>query len=326
MIELLKVSKNFGGKAAVKKVSFFVKTEEKFVLLGRSGCGKTTTLKMINRLIEPTEGSIRIRGKDILQEKPTDLRKSIGYVIQGVGLFPHYTVRQNIGLVPQLRGWDAKKIRQRCDELLHILGLPEAIAECYPHELSGGQQQRVGVARALAADPPIVLLDEPFGALDPITRGKIQREFKALDTLKQKTLVMVTHDVFEAVTLADTICLMDAGEIQQVGSPKELIFSPVNEYVRNFFDTHRFQLELQVVTLKDIIAAMEEETHSSVPAATEVMNLPEDTPLLQTLEELEKIDHTDLVIEIKTVTNQRTHYLSRDMIFSAFYKVKEKWK
>lgn len=325
MIELVHVSKNFGSKAAVKKVSFFVEKEEKFVLLGRSGCGKTTTLKMINRLIEPTEGTIRIGGKDILYEKPTDLRKGMGYVIQGVGLFPHYTVRQNIGLVPRLLGWDAKMIRQRCDELLHLLGLPENMGDSYPNELSGGQQQRVGVARALAADPPIVLLDEPFGALDPITRGKIQKEFKALDTLKKKTLVMVTHDVFEAVMLADTICLMDAGEIQQIGSPKELVFSPVNEYVRNFFDTHRFQLELQVVTLKDIVAATDMSLTTQTEA-TKVINLPEDTPLLQTLEELEKMNHPDILIEIKSEIKQQIHYLTRDMIFSAFYKVKEKWK
>lgn len=329
MIELSQVSKSFGSKAVVKKVSFIVKKGENFVLLGRSGCGKTTTLKMINRLIEPTEGSIRIGGKDILYEKPADLRKGIGYVIQGIGLFPHYTVEQNIGVVPQLLGWSTKVIRERCYELMHILGLSEEIAGQYPGELSGGQKQRVGVARALAADPPIVLLDEPFGALDPITREKIQKEFKALDTLKQKTLVMVTHDVFEAVTLANTICLMDAGEVQQIGSPKELVFAPANQYVREFFDTQRFQLELQVITLKDIITILKKDASdnpASEAKANEVIHLPEDTSLLQALEELERMNHTDPWIATSAGTNHPTHYLKRDIIFSAFYKVKEMWK
>lgn len=329
MIELRQVSKNFGGKAAVKKVSFTVNKEEKFVLLGRSGCGKTTTLKMINRIIEPSEGNIRIGGKDILHENPADLRKGIGYVIQGVGLFPHYTVEQNIGLVPQLLGWDVKTIRQRCYDLLNILGLSEDIAKAYPRTLSGGQQQRVGVARALAADPSIVLLDEPFGALDPITRGKIQREFIALDTLKHKTLVMVTHDVFEAVTLADTICLMDQGEVQQIGSPKELVFTPVNQYVRDFFDTHRFQLELQVISLKDIINVWSEKKHTNPlkkNEATEVLRLPEETSLLQTLEALETSNDADACVEIQSASVQQPGKVTREELFASFYQLKEQWK
>ncbi len=332
MIELIEVSKNFGSKEVVKNISFFLKRGEKLVLLGTSGCGKTTTLKMINRLVQPSCGIIKVNGKNIMEEKPVELRRQIGYVIQSIGLFPHYTVQQNIGLVPQLLKWEKHKIQQRNEELLNLLSLPTDISNRYPHELSGGQQQRVGIARAIAADPPVVLLDEPFGALDPITRHQIQEEFKKLETLQNKTIVLVTHDVFEAVTLGDKICLMDRGEIQQIGTAKELVFTPKNEFVSRFFDGHRFQLELQVVTLKDILKVATSDQHTGNEKEIEVsgkqLTLPENTSLLQALEALEKVKEANAVIQVRaTNPNSETYnyHLNRQQILSYFYEIKEKW-
>lgn len=253
MIHISNLTKIFNGTTAVQSLSLSVEQGETLVLLGTSGCGKTTTLKMINRLVKPTSGSIAINGADIRSVQPEQLRRSIGYVIQHGGLFPHYTVAQNIATVPRLLGWDEPRIRQRTTALAEQLHLPPSeFLHKYPHELSGGQQQRVGLARALAANPPIVLLDEPFGALDPVTRASIRREFRQLDELRSKTMVLVTHDVAEACQLGNRICLMDKGEIQQIGTPKELLFAPANDFVRMFFSEHRVQLQLSVLTIKDI--------------------------------------------------------------------------
>ncbi len=246
MIEVRALTKRYQRVAAVQEVSFQVAEGETLGLIGTSGCGKTTTLKMLNRLIEPTSGQILIGGQDICQRQPDKLRRSIGYVIQNTGLFPHYTVADNIAVVPRLLKWREKRIAQRTHELLELVGLPAGqFARRYPHELSGGQQQRVGLARALAADPPIVLLDEPFGALDRITRNQIQEEFKRWESLLHKTMVLVSHDIFEAVKLCDRLCLMDGGKIQQLATPRELIFEPRNNFVSDFFQANRFQLELQ---------------------------------------------------------------------------------
>ncbi|MGD2295143.1 MAG: ATP-binding cassette domain-containing protein [Candidatus Aminicenantes bacterium] len=255
MIEVSNLTKEFNGLKAVDNISFSVKKGETFVLLGTSGCGKTTTLKMINRLIEPTSGEMRIEGENTLEQEPTELRKRIGYVIQDIGLFPHYTVEQNVSVVPRLLDWDRDRIRNRTNELLKLVGLspPDDFVKRFPEELSGGQQQRVGLARAFAADPSIVLLDEPFGALDPITRRQIQQEFKKLEVMLAKTMILVTHDIFEAFDLGDRICLMDAGRIQQIGTPKNLIFSPEKEFVQDFFRANRFLLELKVIPLKDLL-------------------------------------------------------------------------
>src|SRR6201997_4147619 len=247
MIKVEHLSKHFGAVKAVDDISFDVKEHENLILLGTSGCGKTTTLKMLNRLIEPTNGSIQINGLDILKQEPEELRRGIGYVLQNTGLFPHYTVAENIAIVPQLLKWDAKRIESRIAELIEKLHLSPDQLKAYPNELSGGQQQRVGLARALIADPPILLMDEPFGALDNITRSKIQAEFKELEELKKKTIVMVTHDVQEAFTLGDRICLMDRGKIIQIGTPAELLFKPVNDFVRNFLDSQRLQLEFMAI-------------------------------------------------------------------------------
>ena len=240
MIEVKNLTKIFNSTKAVDDISFSINERETFVLLGTSGCGKTTTLKMINRLIESSSGTIKVHGRDIKEENPEELRKRIGYVIQGIGLFPHYTVEQNISLVPSLLHWDSNKIKTRIHELLELVGLPPSeLLNRYPHELSGGQKQRVGIARALAADPPVILLDEPFGALDQITRKQIQNEFKNLESLLQKTMILVTHDVFEAIKLGNKIGLMNKGRIEQIGTPQELIFSPRNPFVKNFFDSFK---------------------------------------------------------------------------------------
>ncbi|QHT69551.1 ATP-binding cassette domain-containing protein [Rhodocytophaga rosea] len=253
MIEVRQVSRQFGNRPVVSDISFTVKEKETLVLLGSSGSGKTTTLKMLNRLIEPDSGEILIGGKNVLHQPLEQLRRSIGYVIQQTGLFPHYTVAENIAIVPHLLKWSKEAIKQRVKHLLETLGLPPAqFAARYPHELSGGQQQRVGLARALAANPPILLMDEPFGALDPVIRHNIRQEFLNLEELKDKTIVMVTHDVTEAVLLANQICLLSEGKILQTGTARELLLQPVNTLGKEFFDQNRFQLERMVYTLADI--------------------------------------------------------------------------
>jgi len=252
MIKVEHLSKHFGKVKAVDGISFDVNEHENLVLLGTSGCGKTTTLKMLNRLIEPTHGKIFINNKNILEQQPEILRRGIGYVLQNNGLFPHYTVGENIAIVPQLLKWDKKQTGHCVSELLEKLHLPKNYLHVYPNELSGGQQQRVGLARALVADPPVLLMDEPFGALDNVTKAKIHAEFKALDELKKKTIIMVTHDVQEAFELGDRICLMDAGKIVQQGTPAELLFKPKNKFVSGFLQEQRLQLEFRSVLLRDI--------------------------------------------------------------------------
>ena len=244
MIVVKNITRTFGTHTAVDNISFTVNEGENVVFLGTSGCGKTTLLKMINRLIEPDSGEIWIGGRKVGDQRPEDLRRNIGYVFQNTGLFPHYTIAENIGVVPRLLGWDKKKIAARVEVLMEKLRLPPGqYRSAYPHELSGGQQQRVGIARALAANPPVMLMDEPFGALDPITRASVRKDFKQLDELKSTTIILVTHDVQEAFELADRIFLMDAGKIVQEGTPDQLLFSPTGEYTRNFFEEQRFQLE-----------------------------------------------------------------------------------
>jgi osmoprotectant transport system ATP-binding protein len=215
-----------GGRALLSDLNLEIPNGETLVLLGRSGCGKTTTLKLINRLIEPTEGRVLVEAKATTEWNPIRLRRHVGYVIQEVGLFPHYTIEENIGIVPRLEGWDGDRIHARVRELLDLVGLDfERFAGRYPRELSGGQRQRVGVARALAADPPIMLLDEPFGALDPITRREIQQEFRALQASLGKTMVFVTHDVREAFLLASRIALLKDGKIVLLGRPDDFLKS-----------------------------------------------------------------------------------------------------
>jgi osmoprotectant transport system ATP-binding protein len=215
-----------GRPALLRDVTLSVKQGETLILLGRSGAGKTTALKLINRLLETTRGEVRVEGRATTEWDATALRRHIGYVVQEVGLFPHFTVERNIALVPRLERWAKDRIRARVRELLALVGLePEKFLQRYPHQLSGGQRQRVGVARALAADPPILLMDEPFGALDPLTRGELQQEFQTLQKRLGKTIVIVTHDVGEALLLGTRIALVEAGELTGVHTPKEFLRS-----------------------------------------------------------------------------------------------------
>lgn len=251
-IELRGVGRRYGDLAVVKDVSFAIADGETFVLIGPSGCGKSTTMKMVNRLVEPTEGEVFVNGKDVRTADLAELRLGIGYVIQDVGLFAHYTIARNVGLVPELLGWPEEKRKKRVDELLELVGLPTAkFGARYPRQLSGGQRQRAGIARALAADPPIVLLDEPFSALDPITRERLQDEFLALSERLGKTFVIVTHDIFEAVRLADRIAVMRDGNLVQLGTPRDIVHTPADDQVAALLGRHRMQLRLMTLTLAD---------------------------------------------------------------------------
>jgi osmoprotectant transport system ATP-binding protein len=240
MIRLAQVSKWYDSQSgfAVRRVSMEIAQGELLALVGESGCGKTTTLKMINRLIEPSEGELFVDGKDVSATDPIELRRTIGYAFQQVGLFPHMTVGENVGIVPKLLKWDSAAIAARVDELLEMMGLsPHSYRSRMPGDLSGGQQQRVGVARALAGRPRILLMDEPFGALDPVTRDTLQAEFKNLQKSLGLTVVMVTHDMMEALVLADRIAVMQQGSLLQVGSPKELLTRPAHPHVTALLQT-----------------------------------------------------------------------------------------
>lgn len=237
LVEFRNVSFSISGTKIITELNLTVERGETVVLLGESGCGKTTTLKMVNRLFEPSAGEVRVEGKATRDWDPIALRRRIGYVIQEGGLFPHFTIARNVGLVPALAGWEPKRIDERVHELLSLVGLdPERFADRYPRELSGGQRQRVGVARALAADPPLLLLDEPFGALDPLTRASLQREFADLTTRLSKTAILVTHDVREALILARRIGLMHKGQLLLLVTPEEFLASD-HPQVRSYLDT-----------------------------------------------------------------------------------------
>ena len=255
MIAFEHISKTYpNGIEAVCDLTMEVREGETLVLLGTSGSGKTTTMKMVNRLVEPSGGRICIEGQDVMGRDPITLRRRIGYAIQHIGLFPHMTVAENIAVVPKLLGWEKDRITEQVDKLLTMTGLePGEFRDRYPSRLSGGQRQRVGVARALAADPPIVLMDEPFGALDPITREQLQNEFLELESEIAKTIIFVTHDVFEAVKMGDRVALLDEGRLQQLATPQELVENPANEFVDQFLGQHRFQLSLLTQTVKSVM-------------------------------------------------------------------------
>ncbi|TVM15020.1 glycine betaine ABC transporter ATP-binding protein [Oceanidesulfovibrio indonesiensis] len=254
MIRLEGVGKRYGGEWAVRDLDLTMERGEFCCLIGPSGCGKSTTLKMINRMVEATSGTIAINGRDVRSMKQEELRRGIGYVIQSIGLFPHMTVEANIGVVPHLLGWDKVRTRTRSLELLELLGLaPDEYAHKYPRELSGGQAQRVGVARALAGDPDILLMDEPFGALDPITREHLQGQFAAIQQELQKTVVFVTHDIDEAVRLGNRVALMRDGRLVQVDSPETLLSEPKDSFVKKFVGLDRALKRLSRLRVQDFV-------------------------------------------------------------------------
>jgi osmoprotectant transport system ATP-binding protein len=316
MISVEGLSKTFGKTKAVNHISFEVKEKENLVILGTSGCGKTTTLKMINRLIEPDKGLITINGKDIQQENAESLRRGIGYVMQHIGLFPHYTIAENIAVVPNLLKWDRKKISDRIHELIEKLQLPEGLLDQFPQQLSGGQMQRVGLARALVADPPVLLMDEPFGALDNVTRTSIQAEFKGLEELKRKTIVMVTHDVQEAFELADRICLMDKGKIVQIGTPSELLYKPVNDFTSKFLDGQRLALEFKVTSLKDLWSFLPENNLTTKYA------LSANTKIWAVLEKFRNSEQEQITVAIED--NQQHKAINFQDLMGAFNQYQKK--
>ena len=251
MIVFENVTKIFDGRPVIENLNLHIEKGKITVLIGASGSGKSTTLKMINRLIEHEAGRILFAGEEIRSFQIEDLRRRMGYAIQSIGLFPHWTVAQNIATVPQLLHWDKQRIEQRVDELLNMLNLePSKYRDRYPHQLSGGQQQRIGVARAMAADPEILLMDEPFGALDPITRTVLQEELKRIHQLSGKTILLVTHDIDEALSLADHLVLMDQGKIIQEGRPAQLLADPANDFVRHFMG--RSDLGVKILSLQTV--------------------------------------------------------------------------
>jgi osmoprotectant transport system ATP-binding protein len=255
MISLRNVSKAFPGQArpAVGDLSLDVHEGETVVLVGPSGCGKTTTLRMVNRLIEPTSGEILVDGTDVMKQDPVQLRRGIGYVIQSIGLLPHRTVAENIATVPRLVGWSPVRVRGRVRELAGILSLDEELLDRYPGELSGGQRQRVGVARALAVDPPVMLMDEPFGAVDPIIRGRLQDQFLEIQDRLRKTILFVTHDIDEAIKMADRIAILNIGGVlEQYAPPEEILREPANAFIEEFVGSERGLKRLALITVADI--------------------------------------------------------------------------
>jgi osmoprotectant transport system ATP-binding protein len=254
-ISLRDVSKTFSPTAppAVTGLSLDVNDGEVVALVGPSGCGKTTTLKMINRLVEPTAGTIEVLGDDQMSVPAHELRRRVGYVIQQIGLFPHRTIRRNVGMVPELLGWDRRRIDERTDELVDLVGLDPDLLDRYPAELSGGQQQRVGVARALAADPPVLLMDEPYSAVDPIVRERLQDELLALQSKVRKTIVIVTHDIDEAMRLADRVAILNVGGIlEQYDTPDGLLAEPASAFVASFLGRERGLRRLALRTIADV--------------------------------------------------------------------------
>ncbi|HEV7416505.1 MAG TPA: ABC transporter ATP-binding protein [Tianweitania sediminis] len=273
MITMKDVSKRFEGTgaAAVDNLTLEIPNGITVALVGPSGCGKTTTMRMINRLIEPTSGTITVNGQDVRTVDAVQFRRHIGYVIQQVGLFPHMTVAQNIASVPRLLNWDNRRIEARNQELMQLVGLPADMLQRYPRQLSGGQRQRVGVARALAADPPVLLMDEPFGAIDPIARTRLQNEFKQILARVKKTVVMVTHDIDEAVRLGDRIAIMRNGRIQQYDTPETILSKPADAFIENFVGADRALKRLSLFTVADVMSR--EAPNPALPSIAEDVDL-----------------------------------------------------
>lgn len=324
MLTFQDVSKVYNGaKKAVSDMNLEVKKGEFVVFIGPSGCGKTTTMKMINRLIEPSDGTISIEGENILDKDPVQLRREIGYVIQQIGLFPHMTIQENISLVPKLLKWPMEKRRKRAEELLQLVNMDTEYLDRFPHELSGGQQQRIGVLRALAADPPLILMDEPFGALDPITRDSLQEEFKKLQQSLGKTIVFVTHDMDEALKLADRIVIMRDGELVQVGSPDEILQKPANEFVEQFIGKERLiQAKPNIQTVEQIMnpAPITVTMEQSLREAIQIMKNKRVDTLLVVNEQQKLQGYVDIEIIDQ---NYKKSTKIKEVVDSEIYSVEE---
>lgn len=267
MIQFKNVSKVFHGQTIIDDISFVIEDGEFVVLLGESGCGKTTTLKMINKLISPSSGTVEINGQDIGDADPIALRRRMGYVIQQIGLFPHMTVRENIEIIAKMNNKDKGRLEQNARRLMEMVNLdPDQFLDAYPSEMSGGQQQRAGVVRAFMTDPEIILMDEPFSALDPITRTQIQNALIDMQTALKRTIVFVTHDMDEAIRLADRICIMDKGKIVQFDTPENILKYPDNDFVRNFIGPKRIWTSPEFIRTRDIMISDPVCCHPKLPA------------------------------------------------------------
>ncbi|MGG4199619.1 betaine/proline/choline family ABC transporter ATP-binding protein [Peribacillus frigoritolerans] len=324
MLKIENVSKIYkGGKKAVKNISLDIKKGEFICFIGPSGCGKTTTMKMINRLIEPSEGKILINGENIMDKDPVELRRQIGYVIQQIGLFPHMTILENITLVPKLLKWNEQKKKERALELLQLVDMGPEYLERYPYELSGGQQQRIGVLRALASNPPLILMDEPFGALDPITRDALQEEFKNLQRTLDKTIVFVTHDMDEAIKLADRIVILKAGEIVQVGTPDEILRNPANEFVEEFIGKDRLLQTRPNVELVEQIMSRNPISITEEKSLTDAITIMRE----KRVDSLLVVDEQNVLkgfVDVETISEYRkkAKYIS-EVINTEVYSVKQ---
>ncbi|WYP28128.1 betaine/proline/choline family ABC transporter ATP-binding protein [Alkalihalobacillus sp. FSL W8-0930] len=326
MLRMENVTKTYkGGKKAVNNVSLNIQKGEFICIIGPSGCGKTTTMKMINRLIEPSNGKIYINDEDLLTQDAVKLRRKIGYVIQQIGLFPHMTIEENITLVPRLLKWTSSKKSKRAEELLSLVDMPKDYLNRYPHELSGGQQQRIGVLRALAANPPLILMDEPFGALDPITRDSLQEEFKRLQRSLDKTIVFVTHDMDEAIKLADRIVIMKDGEIVQVDSPEEILRNPANEFVEDFIGRERLlqgrpnvQTIAQVMSKKPISISGEQTPANALKlmkqSRVDSLLVTDEAGILKGYIDLESIDRNRSLESIDSLVKPSVHKVQEDAL------------
>lgn len=314
MIEFENVTKVYSdGTRAVEGISFQVERGTTTVLVGPSGCGKTTTMKLVNRLEEPTEGTVYYDGTDNQTLDATDLRRDIGYVIQEVGLFDHMTVHENIATVPQLKGWEQERIEQRVRELLTLVDLPpEEYQDQYPTALSGGQRQRVGVARALAADPDVLLMDEPFGALDPITREDLQDEFLEIQAEIQTTILFVTHSIDEALKMGDKIAIFDVGQVVQYGTPKEILTQPANGFVENFIGDDRTLKQLRLIQVKEIMDAHRDDNVDSTEATRGLEVVAPETTLELALSRMLQED-TD-TLAVRDDTDQLVGHVTREQI------------
>jgi osmoprotectant transport system ATP-binding protein len=310
LITLERVTKQFpNGRRAPRELDLEILDGEITVLVGPSGCGKTTTLRLINRLVEPTTGRVVIDGEDVAHADPVALRRRIGYVIQQVGLFPHLTVGANVATIPRLLGWSRARQQARVDELLHLVGLEASVyRDRYPHELSGGQQQRVGVARALGADPPVLLMDEPFGALDPITRNRLQEELLGIQAGVRKTIVFVTHDIDEAIKIGDRIAILaENGTLAQHATARELLATPATRFVESFVGTDRAVMLLSVTPIDQTQLASIERGDEGAPTIDAKSPLGDAFALMV-------VHKTDRVVVVDPQTDERLGVLTADAI------------